>query len=132
MGHVNLLVPRAEHGLPWGLHGTHGAGPRVSKKSPGLRLSCLVSDLGLGSLSCSIMWPLNILSKPLLACHVFQMKGREKMNIALAHLPNLKASRSFFRSWGGRQESPSSEMEKHLIKKGPREKWRHKFQGLTF
>ena len=34
------------------------------------------------------------------------------MNIALAHLPNLKASRSFFQQPGeGRQESPSSEME---------------------
>lgn len=81
------------------------------------------------------MWPLNILSKPLFGVPSFQMKGEGKMNIiALAHLPNLKASRSFFRSWGKRgwQESPSSEMEEAHLTNVLTEMIDTKFQGLTF
>ena len=84
-----------------GPHGTHGAGPRVSK-SPGLRLSCLVSDLGAWQpLLFYYVASEHSVQTPFGMPHVFKMKREgEKMNIALAHLPDSKASRSFFQKLG--------------------------------
>lgn len=116
MGQCEFLVPQGRGILScwncgrWSilsLAGDSWCWPGVST-SRELRLSCLVCDFGAWQpLLFYYVASEHSVQLPFGTPHVFKMKGKE-MNIALAHLPNLKASRSFFQK---RKKHHPSEME---------------------